>query len=1666
MQLAGFTLRDVIHAHGETVVSTAVSEQGEAVVLKILDSEQPSPELLARWRHEFALLRDIDSEWVIKARALVPAGRSLVLVLENFGPQNLSQLIARNLLDLNERLQIALQLAQALSSVHAHQLIHGDLAPKNVLVDLQQMRLKLCDFGLATRLDQEEAGPQDGQAGALRGSLDYMAPEQTGRTNLVVDYRSDFYALGVSLYELFGGRKPFQAADAMALLHAHLALPARPLHELNPQVPEALAAIVHKLLAKSPDARYQSSFGLLHDLRHCADELRRQGSVAPFMLGRRDVPERFSVSQRLVGREAQTAAVLAAFERVGEGRAEAVLVSGESGIGKTALVAELHAPVLERRGYFLRGKCDQFNRNQPYLPLVQAFAPLMQQLSLEGPERLHFWRDALHRAMGDQAGAVAEIVPQLQLLMGSLPPLQALPAAENEQRLHIAFERFVRALAAPEHPLMVFLDDLQWADAPTLQLLVRLLSADDGACLLVVGAYRDNEVGPDHPLHDLIGALQQRPPLQLQLQPLTPAQVAEWLGDTLRRHPAEVEPLAALCFEKTAGNPFFLNQFLRNLHALGDLAYAREEGVWQWQLEAIRARDLTDNVVALMLGRLRGLPEPTRDLLARAAHLGGQFDLHELMLLAGEAAPITALRLWPALAAGLVLPLSEHYKFEQSPAALQGARYRFLHDRVQQAAYELTPAAERRARQLDCGRRLLQGLGEERLNELLFVVLECWNQALELVHDAQERARLCQLNLQAGLRAKAGAAYGAAARLLGLAASLLNADAWERDPVQAQQVYKALAESEFMSGRFEAAEALYPLVHARCADPLLRAEMCLVQVDQLNLQGRFLDALPVMKQGLALVGTPFSASDQEALAAFPDEFAQTQALLAARTQPDWLLDPEMQDPARKLEMRLSLALTYTSYQCGQFGLFLVQACRMVRNSLQHGLSDLSSVACVAYTTALSAMKRPYAEVYAMGRLAVRLAEARPDRHARITVYQYFAPFYQHWGEPLQATLPLLDLGIELGESGMNPLSTGYCVLLRAVNRFVLGSPLDELAAECERGLRFLQRSHQPNTSAMLRHGVLQPLRALRGETEHALSFDSADCSSSAHFAGDYRSPGIVLAFHSAAWLRHAVLFGAAEAWRLHAPNVAMVSAVLPDSPTAVDASYYHALGLLRPGFSETENLAQSLPQVEAELARLRLWAQDCAANFRSREQLLAAELARVRGQEREAMSLYAQAIDSALDAEQGVLAALANELYARFWLEQQQRQLAMHFLREAHYHYRLWGALQKCRQLQDEWPQLSHRVGGFREHSFSQSSSTDASGLLDLASLLKASQSLSQQIHLDALLQDMLRLLLENAGAENGAIVSLDEEQVLLEVRGGLGSGRSLQTERIGEPLQACGGDAEPLPLALLDFVRLTRSTLVVNEPARDPRFAHSPYLQRQQPCSALCLPVLAQGRLVALVYLEHRQLKDAFTLRQQRTLEMLGTQAAISLVNARLVENLEAKVAQRTEALRQMSMKDGLTGIANRRAFDERLLLEWRRCQRQDQPLSLLMLDIDHFKLFNDRLGHVEGDRCIQAVAQALSRALGRATDLVARYGGEEFAILLPHTDAAQAAQLAATCLERVAQLGIAHPLSSAAAVVSLSIGQATRLGASHTDPEALVRAADEALYRAKRAGRNRASA
>ncbi|MFY0577408.1 ATP-binding protein [Cystobacter fuscus] len=645
--IAGYTLRETLFTSSKSIVYRAARDvDHRPVVLKVLNAELPGAQQLVRLHREYRVTRELAMDGVIQVLGLERFGTSPAMVLEDFGAHSLALLRPRLELKLDESLGTAIRLADILGRVHRRKVIHKDLNPSNIVWNPDTDELKLIDFGIAAELSRE--APSVLSPHVLEGTLPYISPEATGRMNRPVDYRTDFYSLGVTLYELFTGQLPFAASDPMELVHCHMARrPVEP-HVLALRLPVMLSHIIMRLLAKCAEDRYQSAFALTADLRHCQEALRGQGYIPAFEIGREDFSERLQLPQKLYGRTRQVDELLATFGRVASGATELVLVGGYSGVGKSALVHEVHKPIVERRGYFISGKFDQLNRNVPYASLVQAFRELARQLLTEPAEQLARWKERLLSALGSNAAVICEVIPEFELIIGRQPRLPELPPTETRNRFNFSFERFVRTVAAPEHPLVIFLDDLQWADLPSLQLMERLLSDPATHHLLVIGAYRDNEVSDTHPLVTTVAQLRKAGAAlsTLTLAPLSLEHCIQWLVDTLNREASQVEPLARLCLRKTEGNPFFQGQFLLFLHDQGMIAFDEQARRWTWDMERISHTPMSDNAVELMAAKIQGLPRETLDVLQLAACVGNTFDLKTLSIVAARSLRDTARALW------------------------------------------------------------------------------------------------------------------------------------------------------------------------------------------------------------------------------------------------------------------------------------------------------------------------------------------------------------------------------------------------------------------------------------------------------------------------------------------------------------------------------------------------------------------------------------------------------------------------------------------------------------------------------------------------------------------------------------------------------------------------------------------------------------------------------------------------------------------------------------------------------------------------------------------------------------------------------------------------------------------------------------------------------------
>lgn len=1661
-----------LHDSTRSLVYRARARDGTALIVKQPNQQFPSFQQLAQFKREYAIARRCRHPGVVRPLALELHGGRWTMIQEDAGGLALDKFLRaepQGILALDDFFEIALQLCAALEEVHRQGVIHKDINPSNLVWNAERRLLQLIDFGIACELPQESQGIVHPHA--LEGTLRYMAPEQTGRMNRRVDYRADFYALGATFYELLAGQPPFDARDGMELVHCHIA---RSPDWLNPAlggVPGALLAIVQRLLEKNAEQRYQGVEGLRRDLEAC-----RAGQATPAQTRRQSGHDgRFLVPQTLHGREKAIAALLAAFERSAEGGSEMLLVAGYSGIGKSAVVNEVQRPIVARRGCFLSGKFDQFQRDLPYASLIQAFQGLVRQLLAEPDHVLRQWADKLREALGSGLGVMTELIPQLALIVGAVEAAPLLAPEQAQLRLSRVFPRFAQVFADAAHPLVLFLDDLQWADAPTLRMVELFMRSRH---LLVIGAYRDNEAEATRPLVGLRDKLLAEgvKVTTLVLGPLTEQQVARIVSATVRVPLADCAPLSRLCFRKTAGNPFFLNQFLGSIHEAGHLRYRAADDCWDWDLAAIEQAAYTDNVVDLLLDKIRRLPPAARHLLQLAASIGNRFTLDTLALVVERAAWRTQKDLWPALDAGLIQPLDERYKYldaDAGPAAggSSGIGYRFQHDRVQQAAYQLLDAGARGANHLRIGRLLLRDTAPERQDGKLFEIVEQLNAGRGLILDAAERLQLAGLNLRAGARARRSAAFQATLEHMRIGLELLPADAWRQHAGLWLDLQLGAAEACYLCGQFDAAEAIYPLVRAHSRTPLEQVRCIAVQAHQYQLQGRLPDAIAVLREGLALLGVdvPREAGQQKARS---DELlAGIGRLHGARDPEDLLAADEMGDPHAVAALQMMHGLWMAAYYAGDQGISGLMPLAMTHLSIQHGNSDFSAAGYVAYAMHLTLQTGDFERSYRFGAMALALARRRANVQIRIQTAVMFAAMTNHWTRPLRSSDALYEeafgWALEIGDF----VQVGVVAAVRATERIILGDYLPELKQAVEQDLALMRANGQQAMADCCVAGAIQPIRSLMGLTARSDSYDDAGFSE-ARFLEQYGASRLYHAYFLQGKIRNAWLFDAADAEAL-AGQLGIVTAIMRGQAKVPESTFYTVLILIRalrrePARPDAGELRERIEALRSSLAR---WAAIGPENLGAKDLLVQAELARLRQDLPLATRCYQQAIDAAGLAGYVNVQALANELCGECWLEQGQPRVAAVFIRDAIARYGQWGAEGKIAQLRARHGSLLSKVDGRSTlphagtHTQTHPNGTSA---LDLVSLLKATRILSNEVGLRNVLQRLLSIVLENSGGQVARLLLLTDGVCRLEA--------SIDEEKDGEgatvlqsrPIDLDAAADPQFPLSVLRYVIRSGQEVIEDNIAGASRFAADPYVQRLQPRAVMCLPIRHGGRIDGVLYFENRLAEASFTEERVEFLRMLGAQAMISIASARLHDSLEQRVAERTAQLEEanrklatLSITDSLTGLANRRHFDEVLRAECARVARLGQPLAVVMLDVDHFKKFNDRYGHQAGDACLMRVAHALAAGTRRAGDLTARYGGEEFSIVLPNTGADEARDIGEALRAAIETLHIDHA-GAASGQVTISVGIAVQPGRAAGDPDTLMRLADAALYRAKAAGRN----
>ncbi|WP_392533616.1 AAA family ATPase [Nostoc sp. C117] len=1541
ISIRSYEVNEELYNGSRTIVYRGYRESDSLpVVIKLLKNPYPSFSELVQFRNQYTITKNLNYPGIIQTYTLEAYQNGYILVMEDFGGVSLKDYFAKNnnVASLDKLLKIAISLCDTLDILSRYQIIHKDIKPANILINPETDEVKLIDFSIASLLPRETQtliSPN-----VLEGTLAYISPEQTGRMNRGIDYRTDFYSLGITFYELLTGKLPFQSNDVMELVHCHIAKQP-PLLGNREQIPQVLCDIVTKLMAKNAEDRYQSALGLKFDLEICLAQLKEIGRIESFPIAQRDVCDRFIIPDKLYGRETEVETLLQAFERVSQGATEMMLVAGFSGIGKTAVVNEVHKPIVRQRGYFIKGKYDQFNRNIPFSAFVQAFRDLMAQLLTESDPKIQEWKTKILSAVGDNGQVIIEVIPELEKIIGQQTPATELSGTAAQNRFNLLFQKFTQVFTSDKHPLVMFLDDLQWADSASL-MLMQLLMADTKHFLLI-GAYRDNEVKPAHPLMLTLNDIQKTAATinTITLAPLSEEQVNQLVADTLKCSENLAWTLSRLVFQKTQGNPFFATQFLKALHQDGLIEFNFESGCWQCDITHINQRSLTNDIVEFMALQLQKLPESTQEILKLAACIGNQFDLETLAIVCKQSKIETAVCLWNALQEGLILPQSEVYKFfvgsENQTVTSENSEiigYKFLHDRIQQAAYSLIPSEQKQKTHFMIGQLLLQGLSEQEQQERIFDLVNQLNLGLGAIAEDvslssitihEQKKQQAHLNLQAGQKAKLSAAYQASLSYCTTGIDLLPATAWQTDYELMYNLHREGSEAAYLCGDFDRAEVLYGEGLSYAQTPLDKAVIYRVQMTQYQLQGRNAEAIAMQRQSLQLLDWELPKEQELIQESLDREIAIVNRFLEQQTVESILNLPKMSDASIAEMLRILQILFYAAWLDGQPTLGLLVLAKMTTLSLQYGNSDMSPFSYAGYALIANAILKDLRTAYQFGEMAVQLCEQFDNADVRGMTNFLFAADVHSWSHPIREADKYYDNAYKYGMEAGNWLTVGFAIMQSGSDRLTYGKNLDELYAIAQAHADFLRHIKSLENLDALMAGVIQPIRNLLGLTKTLFSFDD-DSFSEAEYLQKYANTPYHLAWLYSVKIRHAYLFDHKAAYPDLIPQLSIIENTISSHAKVPSSVFYVALmhlSLAEIASDEQEHQFHCEALIPLE-ERLNNWAKACPENILHKCLLIQAEKARLKGQKVEALDFYEQAIAQAKHQGYGYEQALSNELAAKFFLNWGKEKVASDYLHEAYYCYSRWGAKAKISDLEKCYPQLLKPILeqqlltlnplesiSFRATSSSTRTSTtggtSVSDPLDLTSVLKAAQAISSSLELDQLIAHLTRIILENSGAKK-AVLLLPQEEIWQVRAITFIEHQEIQTILEKQSLDNC----QNIPVNIIYYVKNTQETVVIDNCKTNIPGLIGEYILQHQPQSVFCTPIINQGHLVGILYLENQLNQGVFTNDRISIIHLLSCQAAISLENARLYQQAGQALQDLQQAQLQIIQSEKMSALGN----------------------------------------------------------------------------------------------------------------------------------------------------------
>lgn len=1499
-QLENYELRELIHKGKYFSIYRAEKlPDFSSVIIKILNKDHLHPSLIMRLQHEYDILKKLTTPHVIQAYDLQVFDNCPAIILEDTESTSLEHLLKSETLTFEMKLTIAIEIATAIGEIHQANVIHKDIKPSNILVHLQDTSIKMIDFGLSSQLTreiQEIISPN-----LLEGTLSYIAPEQTGRMNRSIDYRADIYSLGIVLYQLFTNQLPFVSTNAIELIYQHIARMPIPPHEVNTEIPKSLSLIILKCLSKRAEERYFSAYGLKNDLDKCLKEWKENQSISFFIPGQKDVYDHFQIAEKLYGREEELDLLAGEFGKASEDEARILLLKGYAGVGKTSLINEMHKLVAEKGGYFIIGKCDQFKHAVGHGCLVQAFQNLVQQLLAESDQKLQEWKDRLLSALSPNAQLIIDVIPDLKLILGKQPSVEPISPGLAENRFNYFFMRFIEVFLRPESPLVICLEDLQWADELTLKFLHYFMCDIEHHHLLILGSYRDNEVDKSHPLSVSIEEMTNKGVKikEIEILPLKIEALQELIYDTFHGDPWQTNFFAHLLYQKTKGNPFFVNQYLKMFYHQKSFNFDPDKQTWIINFEEVEKVQLANNVTDLLVSKVKNLSNSTRLLLSISAAIGRKFDLNTLALVYGKPVIETAEDLAEAL--------EEEFIIQQK--GYQKISYAFQHDKIQQIFYQEIPKDQLDAIHFKIGKILLEHLSPEQVEEDIITLVTHLNYGIEFNLSQEEKNQLARFNLLAGLKAKGSISYATAAHFFNTGTKLLPENEWETMYDLTLDLYKNLVYCEQIYGNPEKAEKLFYVVLNHIKTIQEKARLYLLKFWIHTHKGQYELAIQAGLEGLALFGIHEKFSGNPLLILF--NLIKLRIYLSNHRPEDFEKIPLVKDENTKIIQDIYLAFAYPAAYAFSQSQYLLFCFKLMFSASKTGLSEASAGAFTAYAYMICLLFKKYKEGYAYSLAVINLLKEHYSKSTTLltSLLLHYSSIDQ-WHNPIRhSSLALKKLGRRFIDHG--ELVYAACSLYAHCYQILFqGTPLEEAFKEID--ANYQEVSKYKTFAEWVQIGTLREFcLAMQGKTANpadprpkGLPNKSEDKGSQSCF------------FVYSIWQAISLYFNEKypEALKV-CEEVLKYKNYYVVEPVWKSFYFYYALIIFAQAdlSSVSKSHRREIKRIHNMFAE---WSQVAPFNYLHYYKLICAEQCRVAGKSKEAAQCYDQAIESAKNNHFLQCEALGCELAGKFYLQEGQKKTASFYLALAKNSYTKWGGVLKAHLLYSQYEDLflmfQNDFEAEENVDFSSSSLTQDSSLIttkslsqdfDIETLIQASQALSKEIIFEKLLQTLMHLAFINAGADKAFL--LLEHEGNLAVQAEISSNEEEAILLQSTPLEQY---KDQLCTSIIKYVERSKQILLLRDATQEGQFVYDPYVSSKSPFSVACLPLLKQDHLIGILYLENNLNTGAFSPARLNLLNVLSSQMAISLENAHFYSTLEGKVNRRTKELKDKNQELELT--------------------------------------------------------------------------------------------------------------------------------------------------------------